>query len=293
VTAGGYLPVALPDGSWTLQSLENGEVFHPTLGDATEARILYLEGGGLEERLRRKSDRCTEVWDVGFGAGGNAAAVVTCWNEVGKSDLILKSFDRDLSAWNAAMDWKKAQPDAFRSVEILPRFPECAGRVAEWANGHGSRARWDLVLGDFVNWVGGQLRGGLSPDVVMYDFYSPEASIREWTLEHWQAMRRALAEDAKTEIVFHTRSTAARVTLLLAGFYVAKGPALGQKEETTRAMTAPCGQEPWLGPDWLERVKRSTKAGPIRMDGSGGGRISEGDFNSLRRHPQFQTGFQP
>jgi hypothetical protein len=84
----------------------------------------------------------------------------------------------------------------------------------------------------------------------------------------------------------YTRSTAVRVTLLLAGFFVGCGHATGEKDQTTVASnTLDLLDEP-LDAAWLRRVERSTRSGPHRAHG-GEQRISSADMERLRQHPQF------
>ena len=66
-----------------------------------------------------------------------------------------------------------------------------------------------------------------------------------------------------TELFTYTASTAARVAMLGAGFYVAKGRSTDDKPESTIAFTpaalhdGSAGRHELLGADWLARWKRS------------------------------------
>jgi hypothetical protein len=111
-----------------------------------------------------------------------------------------------------------------------------------------------------------------------------------WRLEHWQNMRRACGE--RCEIAFHSRSTALRVTLLLAGFYAGYGVPIGKKEETTVAATRRDLLQRPLDANWLKMVRRSTSAQPFCGANYGQAPISTEDYAGLAAHPQF-SGFDP
>ena len=86
----------------------------------------------------------------------------------------------------------------------------------------------------------------------------------------------------------YSRSTMLRVTLLLAGFYVGAGHATGEKEETTvAANTLALVAEP-LNPAWLNRVRRSTSAEPLREPVYRQAPLAAATWDELHRHPQFQ-----
>ena len=79
-----------------------------------------------------------------------------------------------------------------------------------------------------------------------------------------------------------------RVTLLLAGFYVGKGHATGEKEETTIAANRPeLIREP-LDQTWLMRAKRSRSAEPLHSPEYIQRPLSDETWERLRSHPQFQ-----
>ena len=78
-----------------------------------------------------------------------------------------------------------------------------------------------------------------------------------------------------------------RVSLLLAGFYVGAGHATGEKEETTLAANALALIEEPLAERWLQRVRQSTSAEPLREPVYRQSRLSSASWEKLRRHPQF------
>ena len=83
-----------------------------------------------------------------------------------------------------------------------------------------------------------------------------------WTLECFERVFAACAEH-DTELFTYSASTVVRAAMLAAGFVVARGAPTGSKPETTLAMTPTAALHAVsrgrvvLGPEWLERWKRS------------------------------------
>ena len=125
-----------------------------------------------------------------------------------------------------------------------------------------------------------------APHAVLYDPYSPGTNADMWTLEHFTRLHARLDPSRPCLLTNYTRSTAVRVTLLLAGFFVGCGHATGEKDQTTiAANTAGLLDDP-LPHSWLDRVMRSTRGAPLRL-GKAGSRIAADDLARLRAHPQF------
>ena len=110
-----------------------------------------------------------------------------------------------------------------------------------------------------------------------------------WTLEHFTCLRSKLRDERSCLLTNYTRSTAVRVTLLLAGFYVGVGCGIGEKEQTTMAANHRSGLQQPLPKSWLQQLSRSQNANPLRAGSCRYGAISEQDLQQLAQHPQFQT----
>ena len=108
-----------------------------------------------------------------------------------------------------------------------------------------------------------------------------------WTLQHLTLLRRRLHDDVSCLWSNYTRSTAVRVTLALAGWWVGLGAATGDKEQTTIAASGPGLLDQPLDTAWLGRVRASTNAAPQRGSVSTRGPIGEADFAALCALPQF------
>ena len=87
----------------------------------------------------------------------------------------------------------------------------------------------------------------------------------------------------------YTRSTAVRVTMALAGWLVGKGVPTGDKSETTIVANRLELLEQPLGLDWIDRVRSSTNACPIRGRNEERGPITSEDFAALLALPQFRA----
>jgi queuine tRNA-ribosyltransferase len=96
------------------------------------------------------------------------------------------------------------------------------------------------------------------PDLIFYDMFSSNTCPEQWKLETFERLFAACRGRA-VELFTYTCSTAARVALLAAGFYVARGRNAGEKEETTIAFTpeASCVSGELLSAEWLGRWHRS------------------------------------
>lgn len=265
--------VTVASGAQSLRSRTYGETFHPVIGPMAEAQALHVAQQRLVERATAMPDRFV-VWDVGLGAAANAVAVLEAFGPtVGLAKVELHSFDFTLAPIRFALEQAEAlgylAPFRLIAEALISRGEATCGCV-----------RWLLHCGDFriVS------AAAPAPHAVLYDPYSPRANPELWTLDHFTALRARL--DPPCLLSNYTRSTAVRVTLLLAGFFVGRGGATGEKDETTLAANDLALLSAPLGRDWLERVRRSTRGAPLRTERPGGP-IAEDDWTRLLAHPQF------
>lgn len=276
--------VTVRSGVRTLRSRACGETFHPVIGPLGEARELHLRQQRLLERASLTSGTFV-VWDVGLGAAANAIAVLELFREFrGTARIELHSFDQTLEPLRFALD--HAEELAYlapyaRNLRALPANTESVGAV-----------RWQLHLGDFCELVSppGRSAAGVvwpAPHAILYDPYSLVSNRSMWTIEHFINLRACCRPEVPCLLTNYTRSTAARVTLLLAGFFVGRGAAVAEKSETTIATNHLELLDGPLDRRWLERVRRSSEAAPLRGLTGARGPISPADYDALVRHPQF------
>jgi queuine tRNA-ribosyltransferase len=224
------------------------------------------------------------IWDVGLGAGSNAMAAIACFEDVlerhGASalrPLRLVSFERDLDPLILAT----AKSARFPHLQhAAPHGIIAAGR---WT--HASKLlTWELVHGDFLAHVD----RAVAPDLIFYDPFSAKTDTPLWTPETF-ARLFARCGTKPVELFTYSASTAVRVALLTAGFFVAEGVGTGPKEATTVAFTPRADRShpplaaQLLGPSWLARWRRSQSKFPATLP------VEEQPAFAARieAHPQF------
>ncbi len=267
--------VTLKSGAKSLRSLERKETFHPGIGPLAEARLLHVEQQNL--LVRARASKRFVIWDVGFGAAANAIAAIEALASIG-AQVEIHSFDQSLAPIAFALQHAEelAYPVPHRALlEALIRD----GQVQK------DGLRWHFHHGDFRTMMNQQDLP--SPQSVFYDPYSPATNREMWTLDHFTAMHARVA-DADCLLTTYTRSTAVRVTLLLAGFFVGTGREIGEKAETTVAATKLDLLRDPLPRDWLKRVQISRNGAPMRDPLYSIVPILADDFQALAAHAQFQ-----
>lgn len=291
-TTGGFSLVTVTSGARSLRSIEHGETFHPVVGPMAEARALHVE----QSRLVERAGECARpfvIWDVGLGAGANAIAVIEALSEARcPARVELRSFD----CTSEPLEFALHHAD---ELAYLPRWREPVGRLIESGRAVAGNVDWHFHRGDFREFVresrdvvresrdvvrAPRTAGVPGPDAILYDPYSPEANPGMWTLEHFTRLRACLDETRPCTLTSYSRSTAVRVTLKLAGFFVGYGGGIGEKNQTTMAATHRELLAQPLGVEWLGRVSRSTRGAPLR-ERPAPGPISQDDLAAL--HGKF------
>jgi tRNA U34 5-methylaminomethyl-2-thiouridine-forming methyltransferase MnmC len=236
-----------------------------------EARSLHVGQSHLVERAGHGGGPLV-VWDVGLGAAANAIAVLEAWRDV-HTPLELHSFDATLRPLAFA------RSHAAELVYLVP-WQKTLDTLCFHYKAEVGSIRWRLHVGDFREAV--LSPPAPPPHAILYDPYSPSANPEMWSLEHFTKLRAALDPGRPCTLTSYSRSTAVRVTLALAGFYPGRGTATGEKDETTVAATHRELLEAPLGEEWLERVRRSTRGGPLR-EGQPSHPISAEELEKLER----------
>lgn len=268
--------VTVQSGARSLRSLECGETFHPVVGPMAEALELHVRGQRLRERAAKMREPFV-IWDVGLGAAANAIAAMESLADQADAGLRveLHSFDRTSAplafALEHAAELGYLEPHAGAILALLKSLTWSSRNFA-----------WRFHAGDFRD----QMSAAPAPHAILYDPYSPQSNPTLWTLEHFTQLRACLVPARPCLLTNYTRSTAVRVTLLLAGFFVGHGLATGEKEQTTIAANALDLLTDPLDSGWLERVRRSTRSAPLRSLGILK-TIAPADFSALCSHPQF------
>jgi queuine tRNA-ribosyltransferase len=245
---GSHEVVRTRGGALAMRSLSAGEVMHPGVGPLVEAERLYVQQSRLAERLRDAAPTdALVVLDVGLGAGSNALAAraVSERAPAGAARLALYSFERDLGALELALasgdvfGWRGEPAEAARA--LLARGEH-----------ETARTRWRLLTGDVLAALAGF---DARADVVFWDPFSPRANPELWTVAAFAAARRAAGP--RCTLFTYSASTAARLAMLLSGWAVGVGDAIGDKRQTTAAAVELGDLARPLPPGWLARLSRA------------------------------------
>jgi hypothetical protein len=277
LSPGEFEIVTLKSGAKSLRSRALRETFHPVTGPFAEANRLHIGQQRLVERGASAGEKFI-VWDVGLGAAANALAAVEVLAGCA-ARIEIHSFDKTLAPMEFAIAHADELEYPLAHLEALCDL--IAGRRAVPAPG----IEWLLHRGDFRELIRDETYP--APHAIFYDPYSPGVNREMWTLEHFEAVYRRITPGPPCLLTNYSRSTAVRVTLLLAGFFVGVGSPVGEKNETTIAANRPGLLENPLDQTWLARVRNSTNAAPIRGGDHVRSPIRADDFERLRSHPQF------
>lgn len=231
------------DGHRVVRDRTHDELMHP-VGPRLEARTLYVEGAHLVDRLHRGP---LTVFDVGLGAGSNAIAAWRAAREA-PNPIELVSFDRTADALALAL---REAPAAFGFDDDATSH---AARAILARRAHSSaHARWRYIEGDLPATLA---LADASADVVFWDPYGPKANPTLWNVAAFTALRAVCAPRATVHT--YAAATPIRAALILAGFAVGRGPAIGTKAETTVAAIDPTELTAPLDARWFERWSRSS-----------------------------------
>jgi queuine tRNA-ribosyltransferase len=230
-----------------------GELMHPGVGPLAEAERLYVEPSRLRQRLSEPGAEPLVLFDVGLGAGTNAAVAFRCAESVACRRLCILSFDQSLAALELALDGEHSsafglQGEVGAHARRLLAERVCQGRFTDWR----------FVQGDLPGSL--VAAGGERADVIFWDPFSPRANPSLWTCSAFATARAVCRAGAS----LHTYSgaTAVRSALLLAGFEVGFGPRIAPGKRATEAAIAARVADP-LDRRWLERVQRSSAPLPV------------------------------
>jgi queuine tRNA-ribosyltransferase len=255
-------------GFSSIRQMSSGEVMHSVTAPSDEANKLYVEQSFLASRLLKREAKAHElvIWDVGLGAASNAMAAIHCFErgyaEHGENvlrPLRLVSFECDLDSLILAAK----HPGRFPHLRHPAPFQIL--KNGQWAHAS-SRLQWQLLKGDFRGFI----ESATIPDLIFYDPFSSKTDAALWTAEIFSRIfKRCLPKSA--ELYTYSASTAVRIALLTAGFFVAEGVGTGPKSDTTIAFTRAKGAEDHplaprlLGQEWLTRWRRSGAKFPTTL----------------------------
>ena len=249
---GGHEVVRTRGGALAIRSLAAGEIMHPGVGPQVEAEELYVRQSRLGDRLRQSLGPLV-LYDVGLGAGSNALAAraVSEAAPAGAARLQLVSFERDLGAFELAL--QQGAPFALGDDDtgdnaIAARALLSCGRHET------ARTSWRLERGDLLEALARPHLQDAPADIVYWDPFSPRANPDLWTVAAFAAVRRCAGP--RCTLFTYSASTATRVAMLLGGWAVGVGAAIGSKDSTTAAAICPEDLASPLDVAWLRRLDR-------------------------------------
>lgn len=246
-------------GTSVMRDVQAGEVMHPGVGPQVEAQLLYVEQSQLVQRLRARAadgGKPLVLFDVGLGAGSNALAAWLASQQMQgpAAPLEIVSFERDLSAMRLALQ----HGEAFGWVGEARQAAEALVRFGEYKT---PRTIWRLQEGELLNCLAGQ---SAKADVVFWDPFSPKTNPTLWTVNAFSLALAAAGEQAT--LFTYSASTTVRIAMLLAGWNVGLGAAIGDKRATTAAAVRLADLQTPLDVSWLTRVTRADVRLPLDAD---------------------------
>ena len=279
----GYKIVKVAGGVHSVHSLAERETFHPVIGPVAEAEALYVRQIRLLERLHCHTGEFV-IWDVCLGSAANALTVLRAAAQT-PCPIHLVSFDHTIAPLEFAL----------QHVDSLGYLAGFEDRLCSLMRDHRvqysqlqQEVVWELHLGDFPSLLTRPIARQLpKPHAIMFDAFSPARNPAMWTLPLFKNLFDLLIPERPCALPTYSRSTMLRVTLLLAGFFVGVGHATGEKEETTIAANTPELITEPLDQSWLQRVRRSTSAEPMRQPVYQQAPLATTTWEALQRHPQF------
>jgi queuine tRNA-ribosyltransferase len=163
------------------------------------------------------------------------------------------SFDRTTSALELALSPEHAVAFGFEGEAM-----NAARALLAEGRHETRRTAWRLALGELPTTLDELPEA--SSDVVFWDPFSPRANPHLWSVAAFASLRRACREGATVHT--YSAATATRSALLLAGFAVGVGAAIGSSEQTTQAAVGVHALARPLDRRWLDRLGRSSAPFP-------------------------------
>jgi tRNA U34 5-methylaminomethyl-2-thiouridine-forming methyltransferase MnmC len=277
--------IKLANGASAVWSAAHGESFHPGVGPEQEAERLYVRQLHLPDRAAQAGDTFV-LWDVGLGAAANAltairaiAAHVEC-----ERTLELVSFDLNPDAARFALQ-------NVGQLGYLAGYENLVSDLIE--RGEATRAvgkltvHWRFIGGDFPSRLASE-NSLPAPHAILFDPHSPKKNPEMWTVSLFANLLRRTDPERPCSLATFSRSTMARVAMLLGGWFVGAGHATGFKDETTVAASRLDLLNAPLDGRWLQRAERSDSAEPLREGLYRQQKLSAASLEELRQHPQFR-----
>lgn len=258
---GDYEVHRAPEGFCSIRQKSSGEIMHSRTPPMEEALRLYVEQSHLADRVRAVEETAEPlvIWDVGLGAATNAMAAIHCYEVQAAHGAVrplhVVSFENDLDPLRLAFGHNR------EFIYLRHPGPASILETGAWQSGKHAGLTWSLVDGDFLAALE---TPPAAPDIIFFDMFSANSASDQWTLAAFRKLFAACQGKA-AELFTYTCSTAIRAALLVAGFHIGRGRSIGEKQETTVAVTPAAaldGRHELLGEEWLAKWKRSGSKWP-------------------------------
>lgn len=272
------------EGFSSIRHVASGEIMHSRTPPMEEARRLYIEQSDLASRVvGTPEDPALVIWDVGLGAAANAMAAIRCYEEIAAAGKVrplhIISFENDLDSLRLA----------WRHHDLFPYLrhggPPAILAQGRWQSKQLPGLSWELIPGNFLETMS---QAAFPPDLIFYDMFSSKTCGDQWTIPTFHRLFAA-CKGHPAQLFTYTCSTASRVALLAAGFYVARGRRTGEKLETTIAFIPSAlpwaGAHELLGAEWIKKWHRSAAKFPSGLEEHHRSAFEE----TILAHPQFKA----
>jgi chorismate dehydratase len=225
--------VRTADGSLTFLSERYGEPYHSlTAGAFTEAVEKFCKPCMVREKAKSGE---VNLLDICFGLGYNSVSFI---DEVLKSNpkarVFILSIEKDVSAAKRAIhfDWGKYSIYKPLLKELFSRMYVFKG-FANFIYSDG-KVGIRLVVGDVRRVMKRFCRDYREFfDAVFHDPFSPKVNPEMWTFELFSLVGRFMKGDGI--LATYSASSSVRKALLMAGFGVREGVAIGRRSRSTIA----------------------------------------------------------
>lgn len=220
------------DADGTPRSLDLGDLYHPRIGAAAQARHVFLQGNGLPGRWRGQRD--FTVLETGFGLGHNFVTTWQAWREdPDRGDrLHYVAIESRPPTRQQLLQAQGPQPSA-EAQALIEHWPPLVGGLHR-LDFDGGAVRLLLALGD-VQQVLPSL--DLGADAFYLDGFAPAVNPEMWQPRVLQALGRRARPGATAATWCVARSL--RDALDSAGFQWQRQPGIGGKREVLRAVHRP------------------------------------------------------
>ena len=248
------------DGSCTLMSERYGETFHSTHGATTESKHVYLEAGGVRQRL--EAGEPTRVLEIGFGLGLNTLLTADAALTHG-APLEFHTIEHDLSVCQAIQQLRYEEqlqhPELASTLQsnlhtALVEYKEskqenqqpnscthlrgCKSKEVSTAfspenlQGRTSYIKLADNIHLTIHWCDASTMTLPEAyfDAIYLDAFSPDSNPECWTTSFFTQLRQALVHKTGRLSTYSAKGNVRRA-LLTAGFTVSKLPGPPGKRE--------------------------------------------------------------